>query len=48
MRDRYGRVLKADGVFGKNTLYAVRRFQKKAGLGIDGIVGPKTWRALGY
>ncbi len=35
-----------DGVFGLQTLSAVRQFQKSSGLGADGLVGPKTWRAL--
>lgn len=33
-------------VFGKNTLAAVRRFQKANGLLQDGKVGDKTWKAL--
>lgn len=36
----------ADGVYGQETLNAVRSFQKKAGLNIDGIAGPKTLREL--
>ncbi len=35
-----------DGVFGNNTLQAVRDFQSENGLTVDGIVGPATWRAL--
>ena len=37
----------ADGIFGNNTLSAVRRFQSAKGLSADGIVGPKTYAALG-
>lgn len=36
----------ADGTFGSNTEAAVRAFQRSHGLVPDGIVGPKTWRAL--
>ena len=35
-----------DGIFGKNTLAAVREFQKANGLALDGVVGQKTWKAL--
>lgn len=36
-----------DGDFGPKTLAAVKQFQFQAGLSVDGIVGPKTWAALG-
>jgi peptidoglycan hydrolase-like protein with peptidoglycan-binding domain len=36
----------ADGRFGQQTLAAVREFQRRRGLVIDGIVGPATWTAL--
>ena len=39
---RYG----ADGVFGADTLAAVKKYQRAKGLEVDGIVGPKTWNAL--
>ena len=35
-----------DGIFGKGTELAVKRFQKASGLGVDGIVGPNTMTAL--
>jgi peptidoglycan hydrolase-like protein with peptidoglycan-binding domain len=40
-------VIPADGVFGPGTLTAVRDLQKARGLVPDGIVGERTWRALG-
>ena len=30
----------------RETDQAVRSFQKRKGLGVDGIVGPKTWKKL--
>ena len=38
---------KIDGVFGPLTRAAVLAFQKSKGLVQDGIVGRKTWTALG-
>lgn len=37
----------ADGVFGPKTEGAVRRFQEREALDVDGIAGPKTLAALG-
>lgn len=37
-----------DGYFGADTSQAVKDFQAKNGLAVDGIVGPQTWAALGY
>lgn len=39
--------LPIDGVFGKTTHDAVVALQKKKKLTADGIVGPKTWKAIG-
>lgn len=36
-----------NGVFGYTTWKAVRSFQQRNGLRVDGIVGPATWAALG-
>ncbi len=35
-----------DGDFGSKTLRAVKQFQRDEGLAADGVVGPKTWKAL--
>lgn len=36
-----------DGIYGSQTLKAVKDFQRKNGLTVDGIVGEKTLAALG-
>jgi tetratricopeptide (TPR) repeat protein len=36
----------ADGVFGRHTLHAVREFQERSALRVDGIVGPTTTAKL--
>lgn len=41
-----GSSLKIDGIFGIGTESAVKAFQRKHGLVVDGIVGPKTWAEL--
>lgn len=46
-RDQHGNALAVDGSFGAGTEYTVKKFQAKYGLLVDGIVGPKTWSALG-
>jgi putative peptidoglycan binding protein len=35
--------LTADGDFGTKTEMAVKWFQRMAGVGVDGVVGPETW-----
>lgn len=35
-----------DGMFGPLTLRAVRTFQGRAGLAVDGMLGPHSWKAL--
>ena len=40
--------LSVDGDFGDKTLAATKDYQTKNGLGVDGIVGDKTWGKAGY
>ncbi|TCO56917.1 peptidoglycan-binding protein [Actinocrispum wychmicini] len=40
--------LVADGDFGPATEQVVREFQRRAGLTVDGIVGPHTWARVGF
>ncbi|MET7482948.1 peptidoglycan-binding protein [Streptomyces sp. NPDC005538] len=35
-----------DGMFGPLTEHAVKEFQRRSGLVVDGMVGPHTWKAL--
>lgn len=44
--NEFGYKIKIDGIFGADTLAAVKKFQKKYKLVIDGIVGKKTWSRL--
>jgi peptidoglycan hydrolase-like protein with peptidoglycan-binding domain len=44
--NQHGYSLSADGIFGSGTDAAVKDFQSKNGLGVDGIVGPNTWGKL--
>jgi len=39
--------ISADGIFGKGTDLTVKKWQSDNGLVSDGIVGPKTWDAMG-
>jgi len=42
----YGYKVNVDGVYGKETVRAVQRFQADKGLQIDGVVGPNTYLRL--
>ncbi|MBI3181895.1 MAG: peptidoglycan-binding protein [Myxococcales bacterium] len=37
----------ADGAFGPRTEAAVKAFQRRCGIAVDGVVGPQTWSRLG-
>ncbi|MEV4969265.1 peptidoglycan-binding protein [Streptomyces sp. NPDC024062] len=41
-----GYTVKADGVYGRKTAAAIRSFQQRANLKVDGAVGPQTWSKL--
>lgn len=41
-----GYKLTVDGIFGANTLNAVKKYQQSKGLTVDGIVGANTWGKL--
>lgn len=41
-----GYAVKVDGIFGALTETAVKAFQNQRNLGVDGVVGQRTWRTL--
>ena len=46
LNNSFGYNLSVDGIFGNNTLSAVRDFQGNNGLTVDGLVGNNTWTYL--
>ena len=44
--NQHGYDLAVDGIFGVKTQAAVRDYQKKNSLKLDGIAGPETWGSL--
>jgi peptidoglycan hydrolase-like protein with peptidoglycan-binding domain len=44
--NKHGAAIATDGDFGPATTTAVRGFQSRNGLGVDGVVGPATWTTL--
>lgn len=41
-----GKNLTIDGDCGVNTVYAIKAYQTKKGLGVDGCAGPATWKSI--
>lgn len=44
--NRLGKPIVIDGVYGPATAHAIRVFQRRHHLAVDGKVGPTTWKAL--
>ena len=45
-KGKNGKVLKIDADAGTQTIYALKNFQKKAGLTVDGVCAEKSWKIL--
>ena len=43
-----GEPLVEDGLFGENTLYAIKEYQSNNNLTVDGLVGDETWSCMGF
>ena len=41
-----GKNLSIDGECGANTIYAIKAYQTKKGLSVDGCAGPATWKSI--
>jgi peptidoglycan hydrolase-like protein with peptidoglycan-binding domain len=46
MKDGKGNTLEEDGIIGRCTKEAVKRFQSICALEVDGVAGPKTWEVI--
>ncbi|HEX2051831.1 MAG TPA: peptidoglycan-binding domain-containing protein [Actinomycetota bacterium] len=44
--NRLGADIDVDGIFGSETIAAVKAFQRERGITVDGVVGPETWREM--
>ena len=45
-KDAEGKALKIDGDCGDATDYAIRQYQKKKKLTVDGVAGEATWKSI--
>ena len=41
-----GKLIAVDGNYGKNSVYAMKNFQRGSGIKVDGWVGEETWNHL--
>ena len=46
-RDMYNHPLPLNGIFGNETLFALKNFQARHRMKVDGIAGPAVWQLLG-
>ena len=46
MQKKDGKNLTIDGSCGANTVYAIREYQKKKELEVDGCAGNVTWKSI--
>jgi hypothetical protein len=46
LNERLNAGLKVDGIYGRKSVAACKKFQSQFALKVDGVVGPNTWRVL--